>query len=60
MTSNWQASKASETLSGGTNGNRIYIYIYMVRAIHFSSAGPVIRNVGEVKCQPVLNRSNYW
>ena len=26
--------------------------IYMVRAIHFSSMGPVVRNVGGVKCQP--------
>ena len=24
----------------------IYIYIYMVRARHFCSAGPVVRNVG--------------
>ena len=29
----------------------IYIYIYMVRARHFSSAGPVLRYVGGVKCQ---------
>ena len=33
----------------------IYIYIYMVRARHFSSAGPVLRNVGGVKCQQFLN-----
>ena len=33
----------------------IYIYIYMVRARHFSSAGPVLRNVGGVKYQPFLN-----
>ena len=38
----------------------IYIHIYMVRARHFSSAGPVLRNVEGVKCQPFLNRSNYW
>ena len=25
---NWRASEASETLSGITNGNRRYIYIY--------------------------------
>ena len=33
----WRASEASETLSGVTNGNRryIYIYIYMVRETHF-------------------------
>ena len=31
----------------------IYVYIYMVRARHFSSAGPVVRNVGGVKCQPL-------
>ena len=49
---NWRASEASEKLSGVTNGNRIYIY--MVRARHFSSAGPVSRNVGGVKCQPFL------
>ena len=29
-------------------------YIYMVRARHFSSAGLVLYNVGEVKCQPIL------
>ena len=55
---NWRASEASETLSGVTNGN--LIYIYMVRARHFSSVGPVLRNVGGVKCQPFLKRSNYW
>ena len=38
----------------------IYIYIYMVRARHFSSAGPVLRNVGGVKCEPFLKHSNYW
>ena len=32
----------------------IYISIYIVRARHISSAGPVLRNVGGVKCQPVL------
>ena len=26
---NWQASEASETISGVTNGNRRYIYIYI-------------------------------
>ena len=30
----------------------IYMNIYMVRARHFSSAGPVLRKVGGVKCQP--------
>ena len=35
----------------------IYIYIYMVRARHFSSAGPVLRNVGGVKCEPFLKHS---
>ena len=29
------------------------IYIYMVRARHFSIAGPVVRNVGVVKCQAI-------
>ena len=48
------ASEASETLSRVTNGNRRYKYIYMVRARHFSSADPVLRNVGGVKCQPFL------
>ena len=38
----------------------IYIYIYMVRARHFSGAGPVLRNVGGVKCEPFLKHSNYW
>ena len=38
----------------------IYVYIYVVRARHFSSAGPAVRNVGGVKCQPFLKRSNYW
>ena len=38
----------------------IYIYIYMVRARHFSSAGQVLRNVGGVKCEPFLKHSNYW
>ena len=55
----WRASEASETLSGVTNGNRRYIYIYMVHARHFSSAGPVLHNVGGVKCQLFLKRSNY-
>ena len=36
------------------------IYIYMVRARYFSSAGPVLRNVGGVKCEPFLKHSNYW
>ena len=35
--------RASKTLSGVANGIRRYIY--MVRARHFSSAGPVVRNV---------------
>ena len=30
------------------------IYIYMVRARHFSSMVPVLRNVGGVKCQSFL------
>ena len=34
-------------------------YIYMVHARHFSSAGPVVRNVGGVKYQPFLKCSNY-
>ena len=34
----------------------IYIYIYMVCARHFCSAGPVVCNVGGVKCQPFLKR----
>ena len=29
------------------------IYIYMVYARHFSGAGPVVRNVGGVKCKPL-------
>ena len=29
----------------------IHIYIHMVRARHICSAGPVVRNVGGVKCQ---------
>ena len=37
----------------------IYI-LYMVRTRHVSNAGPVVRNVGGVKCQPFLKRSNYW
>ena len=36
------------------------IYIYMVSASHFSSAGPVLRNVVGVKCEPFLKHSNYW
>ena len=38
----------------------IYVYIYMVHARHFSSAGLVLRNVGGVKCQPFLKHSNCW
>ena len=38
----------------------IYIYMYMVRVRHFSSAGPVLHNVGGVKCEPFLKHSNYW
>ena len=38
----------------------IYIYIYMVRETHFSSAVLGLRNVGGVKCQPFLNHSNHW
>ena len=29
------------------------IYVYMVRARHFSSTGLVVRNMGGVKCQPL-------
>ena len=47
----------SETLSEATNGNRIYIY--MVRARHFNSVGPVVRNVGGIKCQQFLKCSDY-
>ena len=32
----------------------------MVRARHFSSAGPVLLNVGGVKYQTFLKRSNSW
>ena len=39
--------------------SKIYIYI-LVRARHFSSAGPVLHNVGGVKCEPFLKHSNYW
>ena len=49
--------RTSETLSGVKNGNRKYIYIYMVRARHFSSVGPVVHNVGGVKSQPFLKRN---
>ena len=30
----------------------------MVHAIHFSSAGPVLRNVGGINCQPFLTTGN--
>ena len=33
--------------------------IYVVRARHISSAGPVARNLGGVKCLPFLKCSNY-
>ena len=60
----WRASEASETLSGVTNGNRryiiIYIYVYMIRETHFSSAVLGLRNVGGVKCQLFLKYSNHW
>ena len=48
-----RASIASRTLSGVTNGNwsYIYIYIWFVRP-QFSSVGMALCNVGEVKCQP--------
>ena len=36
------------------------IYIYVVHARHFSSAGPVLHNVGGVKCQPYLKHGNHW
>ena len=33
-----------------------YIYIpYMVRATHFSSVGPVLRNVGGIKVSAISN-----
>ena len=32
----------------------------MVRGRHFSSVGPVLCNVGGVKCLPFLKFSNYW
>ena len=48
-----------DTIRGNKWKSVIYIYIYMVRARHFSSAGPVLREVGEVKSQPFLKRSNY-
>ena len=35
-------------------------YIYMVRETHFSSTVPGLHNVGGVKCQPFLKRSNHW
>ena len=52
----------SETLSGVTNGNRryIYIYIYMVRETHFSNAVLGLHNVGGIKYQPFLKHSNHW
>ena len=31
----------------------IYIQIYMVRVRHISGAGPVVHNVGGVKCPPL-------
>ena len=56
------ASERSErdTIRSNKWKSEIYIYIYMVRARHFSSAGPVLRNVGGVKCEPFLKHSNYW
>ena len=54
---NW---RASETLTGLNNGNQRYIYIYIVRETHFSSAVLWLRNVGGVKCQPFLRHSNHW
>ena len=58
----WRASEASETLSGVTNGNQKYnfIYIYMVRETHFSSTVLGLRNVGGVKCQLFLKHGNHW
>ena len=38
----------------------IYIYIYIVRETHFSGAVPGLRNVGGVKCQLFLERSDHW
>ena len=39
----------------------IYIYIYIYGTCKtLYSADSVIRNVGGVKCQPHLKRSNYW
>ena len=31
------------------------IFLYMVHATHFTNAGPVVQNVGGVKCQPLSN-----
>ena len=47
--------RANKTLSGVTNGNwrYMYIYMYMVHARYFSSAGSVLYNVGVVKCQAI-------
>ena len=37
----------------------IYICIYGTHKT-LSSAGPVVRDMGGVKCQPFLKQSNYW
>ena len=50
-----------ETLSGvqmEIGDVLIYVYMWYVRP-HFSSAVPVLRNVGGVKCQPFLKHSNH-
>ena len=46
----------SKTLSGVTNGNRRYMYVYLVCARYVSSMGLVLRNVGVVKCQAISKR----
>ena len=53
--------RSEETLSGVTNGNRRYIYIYIwyVRPL-FSSVVLGLCNVGGIKCQPFQKHSNHW
>ena len=58
---NWRASEVSETLSGVTNGNRRYnIYIYMVRARHFSSMGRWHVMWEVLSVNHLLKHSNHW
>ena len=41
--------------------SEIYLYICVVcKTMHFSSAGMVLHNVGEVKCHPFLKHSKHW